>query len=84
VIDESDSQCEKHFDPTILTFLGINIDSSDESENIADPIRVKREFDSNTIDSSGSCSFPMPNSSAGRCEFRKIIELGIQTFRIPV
>jgi hypothetical protein len=50
VIDESDSQYEKHFDPRISTFLGIKIDSSDEYENVADSIRVKCEFDSNVID----------------------------------
>jgi hypothetical protein len=52
VIDESDSQCEKHFDPRISTFLGIKIDSSDDSENTFDSIRVKCEFDSNVIDES--------------------------------
>jgi hypothetical protein len=31
VIDESDLQYEKHFDPTISTFRGIKIDSSDDS-----------------------------------------------------
>jgi hypothetical protein len=31
VIDESYSQYEKHFDPRILTLLGIKIDWSDES-----------------------------------------------------
>jgi hypothetical protein len=50
VIDESDSQDEKHFDPTISTFLGIKIDSSDEYENSSDSIRVKCECDSNEID----------------------------------
>jgi hypothetical protein len=30
VIDESDLQFEKHFDPRILTFLGIKIGSRDE------------------------------------------------------
>jgi hypothetical protein len=52
VIDESDSQYEKHFDPRISTLLGIKIDSSDESENASDSIRVKCEFDSNVIDES--------------------------------
>jgi hypothetical protein len=31
VIDESDLQFEKHFDPRISTLLGIKIDSSDDS-----------------------------------------------------
>jgi hypothetical protein len=52
VIDESDSQDEKHSDPRISTFRGIKIDSSDESENAYDSIRVNREFDSNVIDES--------------------------------
>jgi hypothetical protein len=52
MIDESDSQHEKHPDPTISTFLGIKIDSSNEHENTPDPIRVKREFDSNVTDES--------------------------------
>jgi hypothetical protein len=30
VIDESDLQYEKHFDPRISTFLGIKIDLSDD------------------------------------------------------
>jgi hypothetical protein len=47
VIDESDSQREKQFDPRIRTFLGIKIDSSDEYENASRSIRVKCEFDSN-------------------------------------
>jgi hypothetical protein len=54
VIDESDSQHEKHFDPTISTFFGIKIDSSDDDENADDSIRVKCEFDSNVIDESDS------------------------------
>jgi hypothetical protein len=54
VIDESDLQDEKHFDPRISIFLGIKIDSSDEYENASDSIRVKREFDSNAIDESDS------------------------------
>jgi hypothetical protein len=33
VVDESDSQFEKHFDPRMSTVLGIKIDSSDEDEN---------------------------------------------------
>jgi hypothetical protein len=52
VIDESDLQFEKHFDPRILTLLGIKIDSSDESENASDSIRANLEFDSNVIDES--------------------------------
>jgi hypothetical protein len=52
VIDESDLQSEKHFDPRISTFLGIKIDSSDEYEKASDSIRVKSEFDSNEIDKS--------------------------------
>jgi hypothetical protein len=52
VIDESDWQCEKLFDPTISIFLGIKIDSSDENENAFESIRVKHEFDSNVIDES--------------------------------
>jgi hypothetical protein len=79
MIDESDSQHEKHFDPRTSTFLGIKIDSSDENENASDSIRVKCEFDSNTIDLSGTLT-----SSIGRCRFRKIIEFGIQTRRIFV
>jgi hypothetical protein len=54
VIDESDLQDEKHFDPRISTFFGIKIDSSDEDENVSDSIRVNREFDSNVIDESDS------------------------------
>jgi hypothetical protein len=52
VIDKSDSQFEKHFDPRISTFRGIKIDSSDESKNAYDSIPVKHEFDSNVIDES--------------------------------
>jgi hypothetical protein len=52
VIDESELQNEKHFDPRISTFLGIKIDPSDEDENASDSIRVKCEFDSNVIDES--------------------------------
>jgi hypothetical protein len=79
VIDESESQCEKHFDSRISTFLGIKIDRSDEYENVSDSIRVKYEFDSNTIDLSDSCCFPMSNWSVGPRQFREIIEFGIQT-----
>jgi hypothetical protein len=50
VIDESDLQRKKHFDPAISTFLGIKIDSSDDSQNASDSIRVKCEFDSNVIE----------------------------------
>jgi hypothetical protein len=52
VIDESDPQYEKHFDPRISTLRGIKIDRSDDSENASDSIRVKCEFDSNVIDES--------------------------------
>jgi hypothetical protein len=52
VIDESDLQFEKDFDPRISTFLGIMIDSSDEGANANDLICVKCEFDSNVIDES--------------------------------
>jgi hypothetical protein len=52
VIDESDLQCEKHFDPRISTSLGITIDWSDEYENACNSIRVKCESDSNVIDES--------------------------------
>jgi hypothetical protein len=52
VIDESDRQNEKHFDPRISTLLGIKIDSSEDSENASDASRVKCEFDSNAIDES--------------------------------
>jgi hypothetical protein len=52
VIDECDSQYEKHFEQRISTLRGIKIDSSDENENAPDSIRVKCEFDSNVIDES--------------------------------
>jgi hypothetical protein len=52
VIDESDLQDEKQFDPRISTFLGIKIDSSDDHKNASDSIRVKSESDSNVIDES--------------------------------
>jgi hypothetical protein len=61
VIDESDSQHEKHFHPRISTFLGITIDSSDNLQNASDSICVKCEFDSNTIDLSGPCLFSKIN-----------------------
>jgi hypothetical protein len=51
-MDESDLHSQKHFDSRISTFLGIKIDSSDDSENASDIIRVKREFDSNAINES--------------------------------
>jgi hypothetical protein len=54
VIDESDSQDTKHFDPRISTLFGIKIDSSDEYENAFDSIRVNCEFGSNVIDESDS------------------------------
>jgi hypothetical protein len=52
VIDECDLRYEKHFDPTISTFLGIKIDWSDDPENAWDSIRINCEFDSNEIDES--------------------------------
>jgi hypothetical protein len=52
VIDESDLQDEKQFDPKISTLLWIKIDWSDESQNTNESIRVKHEFDSNVIDES--------------------------------
>jgi hypothetical protein len=52
VIDESDLQSRKQYDPRISTVFGIKIDSSDDSENTSDSIRVKCEFDSNVIDES--------------------------------
>jgi hypothetical protein len=52
VIDESDLQFKKQFEPRISTFFGIKIYSSDENENAKDSIRVKCEFDSNEIDES--------------------------------
>jgi hypothetical protein len=54
VIDESNSQFEKHPDPRISTFLGIMIDWSNDRENASDSIRVKHEFDSNVIDENDS------------------------------
>jgi hypothetical protein len=50
VIDDSDSQDEKHFESKISTLLEIKIDWIDECENVWDSIRVKCEFDSNVID----------------------------------
>jgi hypothetical protein len=50
VIDESDSQYEKHFEQSISTSFRITIDWSDDPENASDSIRVKCEFDSNVID----------------------------------
>jgi hypothetical protein len=52
VIDESDSQNEKHSDPRISTLRGITIDESDDKQNARDSIRVKCESDSNVIDKS--------------------------------
>jgi hypothetical protein len=52
VIDESDLQYAKHFDPRMSTFLGSKIDWSDENKNASDSIRVNCEFDSNVIDES--------------------------------
>jgi hypothetical protein len=54
VIDESDLQSPKHFDPRISKLRGIKIDRSDEYENAPGSIRVNREFDSNVIDESDS------------------------------
>jgi hypothetical protein len=68
VIDESDSQFEKHVEHRISTLLGMNIDSSDEDENADDSIRVKCEFDSNVTDESELHS-------------AKHFELRISTFR---
>jgi hypothetical protein len=52
MIDESDLQYEKQFDPRISIFFGIKIDWSEEPENADDSIRINREFDSNLIDES--------------------------------
>jgi hypothetical protein len=82
VIDESDLQTLKQFDPRIWTVLGINIDWSDEFENASDSIRVNREFNSNTIDLSGSGSSLKSNGLFVRWQFRMMIEFGIQTRRI--
>jgi hypothetical protein len=38
--------------PTISTFRGISIDSSDEDENAYDSIRFNSEFEANEIDES--------------------------------
>jgi hypothetical protein len=65
MIDESDLQDEKHFDPRISAFFGILIDRSDENENASDSISVKRESDSNTIDLSVACFFPIQNRTVG-------------------
>jgi hypothetical protein len=46
-IDESDLHSEKHDEQRISTLRRIKIDSSDDSENINDSVRVNREFDSN-------------------------------------
>jgi hypothetical protein len=52
VIDESDSQNEKHSEPRISTLRGIRIDESDDLENAFNSIRVKCESDSNVTDES--------------------------------
>jgi hypothetical protein len=52
VIDASDLQNEKHFEPRISILFGINMVFTDENENASDSIRVNREFDSNVIDES--------------------------------
>jgi hypothetical protein len=78
VIDESNLQDEKHFDPRISTLRGIVIDLSDDDENANDSIRVNCEFDSNTIELSASGAFKIPTWTVGRCKFRKRIEFGIQ------
>jgi hypothetical protein len=62
----------------------IKIDWSDEYENASDSIRVKREFDSNTIHLSAPRFSPKPNRSIGWGQFRMIIEFGIQANRILV
>jgi hypothetical protein len=49
VIDESDSQHEKHPDRRISTLLGREIDSGGDAENAFDSVRVKYEFDPNVI-----------------------------------
>jgi hypothetical protein len=82
VIEKTDLQFEKHFDPTISTFLGIKIDWSDEDENVSHPIRVNREFDSNTIELSASDCFLKSSRIVVKEQFRKRIEFGIQTHRI--
>jgi hypothetical protein len=84
VIDESDPHHEKQFDPRISTLLGIKIDSTDESANASDSIRVKCEFDSNRIDLSIPGSFLKLYRGVGRGQFRKIIESGIQARKIQV
>jgi hypothetical protein len=52
MIDENDSQYEKHDKQRISTLRGIKIVRRDEYENAYDSIRVNREFDSNEIDES--------------------------------
>jgi hypothetical protein len=52
MINESREHPEKQDDPRNSTLFGIKIDSSDESENASDSIRVKCEFDSNVINKS--------------------------------
>jgi hypothetical protein len=77
VIDESDLQDEKHFDPTISTLRGIMIDWSEDDENASDSIRVKSEFDSNKMD----WSFVWVLKYA--C-LRMKIHSGIQTRRLSI
>jgi hypothetical protein len=52
VPDDSDLQCEKHFEQRISTLNGIKIDSSADFDKTDDSIRVNREFDFNEIDES--------------------------------
>jgi hypothetical protein len=52
MIDESESQCAKQYDPRISTLRGITIDESDDLSNACHSIRVKCESDSNVIDES--------------------------------
>jgi hypothetical protein len=54
VIDESDSDFEKHHERRSSTLRGITIDRSDEDENSLDSIPVNLESDSNVIDESDS------------------------------
>jgi hypothetical protein len=50
VIDESDSQSEKHTDSRMSAVLGIMIDWSDDNSNACNSICVDREIDWNVID----------------------------------
>jgi hypothetical protein len=54
VIDESDLQHEKQFDPRISTLLGIKIDCSDDPQNASDSIRVNCECDSHKMNWDGN------------------------------